>query len=175
MRRMISENQAKGLEKLNNNIVISDDGTLVEVGGNIAVESIEQIGYIGQEPASCIVNPSNITTAGEATRLEGVQGTDLRGKTATIDASGTTHVPNDGDLYAAPVGGPPSIWYNIGGIVYKVAYSFEDPDHSIKVSGENLTVKTDPKHAVSDWTEGGDVFKPFFTEDQYQELLDLIA
>lgn len=46
MRRMIAQKQAEGLKKLNENIVINDSGTQVEIGGNVVIESAEQIGII---------------------------------------------------------------------------------------------------------------------------------
>lgn len=38
MRKMIPANQQKGLEKLNNQIIINDAGTIVEIGGNVEPE-----------------------------------------------------------------------------------------------------------------------------------------
>lgn len=40
MRRMITTKQAKALD----NIVVNEDGTIVEIGGNVGFEGIEQIG-----------------------------------------------------------------------------------------------------------------------------------
>lgn len=49
MRRMIGKAQAEGLKKLNENIVINEDGTRVEIGGNIAIEDIGSIGTMSGE------------------------------------------------------------------------------------------------------------------------------
>lgn len=46
MRKMISGTKARALD----NIVVSEDGTLVEIGGNVAFESAEQICISVQEP-----------------------------------------------------------------------------------------------------------------------------
>lgn len=44
MRRMIGKAQAEGLKRLNENIVINDIGTQVEIGGNVVIEDIGSIG-----------------------------------------------------------------------------------------------------------------------------------
>lgn len=46
MRRMIGKSQAEGLKKLNENIVINDTGTQVEIGGNVIVENLGNIGVM---------------------------------------------------------------------------------------------------------------------------------
>lgn len=43
MRRMIAQKQAQGLKKLNENIVVNDIGTQVNIGGFVIVEDIESI------------------------------------------------------------------------------------------------------------------------------------
>ena len=76
MRRMIPSNKARVLD----NLAVNADGTVIEVGGNVAFESIEQIGHmVDGEPIIkevIVGNPGiNVTppSAGMYTLFKGVK------------------------------------------------------------------------------------------------------
>ena len=170
MRRMITAKQAKGLEKLNNNIVINEDGTLVEVGGNIAVESIEQVGYMVDEERIIQFECDNANEQPPifpdtliARNVSKVVNMSSYGETITFANPQTQY----GDNVVFSYNG--AVYWVINGTCY---CNSSDGSH-IKVDGE--LVDTGHTENYSNIVEGTvTVFKPFFTEEQYEAILDLI-
>lgn len=145
------------------------NGTILEVGGNIAVESIEQIGYIGTTEAVVKFSIDN------AWSHPPVQTNMLLAKNVTsvnpsIETPSVITVSNPKPEYGDNVmfAYSNNIYWNIKGVCYRSGadYIVASVDGTPVVDIENIYNK-----------ETGMVteFKPFFTEEQYQELLDLIA
>ena len=185
MRKMIPAKQAKGLEKLNENIVINDDGTQVEIGGNIAVESIEQLGYLGTIPGtnsvvkatleyqqvkyvtiSRNVNVSECVFTGNAWTEAPYDGriniNDNECLIAEDQAAGkwciAVQPPYDGENH------PTKVFYLNQGNVGSVTLD-ANAEIGSKATDFSGFVPGVPEHIG---------FLPFFTEEQYEALLALI-
>lgn len=165
MRKMISSKQAKVL----NNLVVNNDGTIVEVGGNLAVESIEQLGT-----ASVVTIPGYVEIKNNPAEYvaEKVVAT---GVTSVIELgtgwSTSSFLPTattEGDVAFKDVAGAHYLVLRIGDDFY---YTNVD-GATMKVNGtatvvEGSMAKSIPSHDELEFT-------PFFTEEQYEALLDLI-
>lgn len=166
MRKMISEEERKVLK----NFAVNDNGTIVEIGGNVAFESIEQIGHMVE---------SDIPTSGHL---------DFASQTPPITQDGTvaTNVESvvitTGTAQECPVDLPflvkngvvvngDSIYWYVGDKAYCVS---SDYGCELDIVGE-LVVNSATSSHWSNLAYDSLVFKPFFTEEQYQEILDLIA
>lgn len=180
MRRMITSKQAKGLEKLNENIVINEDGTQVEIGGNVAidsdvevggnivVDSIEQLGYMGDSDVPYAGHldfasqmppiTADTTVATNVTSLVVTVGTPQECPTDIPFLIKNGVVVNGGTLY----------WY-IGDNAY---YINDVSGGEFDIVGD-LVINEDTE---SHWSnlQYSKQFKPFFTEEQYEALLALI-
>ena len=167
MRRMITTGQAKVL----NNFAVNEDGTVVEVGGNIAFESIEQLGFM--DTSERVVGGyfwladkpgagSNIILARNITKVEVLSG-------RVDEVTGVTC--DEGVLMYSSK--EVSFVYKLNGVIYR----FNRQDNpKMNVYGD-IAVKTSAGiiNGYQDIKSSDPEFKPFFTEEQYQELLDLIA
>lgn len=84
MRRMISNNKSKVL----NNLAVNDNGTILEVGGNLAVESISQLGYMQNIPE----------TKGKGTTIKTGDIVEMKANTAYEEYNSFTVRPVDGSV-----------------------------------------------------------------------------
>lgn len=205
MRRMISETKAKVLD----NLVVNKDGTIIEVDGNIALESIEKIGTVERVENGLIVNGSNLNDAltvkskarvGDKLEIslkqpyvatEAATKIVVHGKYTSADTTILTKVSNPSAaqsklLNLLPDGGF-VIDNSIGGSYAYVVYNKEI--YQYQKSGTNsfifeltkpieqFTISTNVwNYAFNSINLRGDrtVFHSFFTEAQYQALLNLI-
>lgn len=168
MRRMITAKQAKGLEKLNENIVINEDGTQVEIGGNVVLESIEQLGYIGTEEA--VVKFSIDNAWGKApVQTDMLLAKNVTSVNPSIETPSVITVENPHPEYGDNVMFAYSynIYWNIKGVCYRSGadYIVASVDGTPVVDIENIYDKVEGEVTV---------FTPFFTEEQYEALLALI-
>lgn len=191
MRKLVPSKQIKGLAKLNNNIVVNDEGTQVEIGGNVALESIEQLGTIIDVPQS------------ETKTLDIVAGNKYKVNQNAEYLSATTKYfkPVAGTVKASPTGtteGPvfgPFDEGDVGNIVMSSDFGITayitgwDPDNSYClgiqcvnssgylefVAAQSTTVTdADYKNHIWEVVDEHQEFAPFFTEEQYAALLALI-
>ena len=165
---MIPSNKAKVLD----NFAVNADGTIVEVGGNVAFESIEKIGHmVDSAPVikEVVVGSPGITvtppSAGTYTLFKGVKET-----TGFLEGGPTLSI-SEGDMVYSSEG--LYFFAKINGKIYNNAGS------NFTLKGDNIT-KGDSYSLISGDMQlvtapGGKVFKPFFTEAQYQALLALIT
>lgn len=167
MRKMISSKKAKVLD----NFAVNDNGTIVEIGGNIAFESIEQIGHVVDEERiiqfecdNANEHPPIMPDTLIARNVSKVVNMSSFGETYTL----TNPQPQYGNNVVFAYNGV--VYWVVNGICYS---NTSDASH-IKVDGE--LVDTGHTENYSNIVEGtAKVFKPFFTEEQYQEILDLIG
>lgn len=176
---------AKRMAKVIDNIVINDDGTQIDIGGNVAVESIEQLGYMGTVPAT----NAEVEATAEYQTVSNVL------IARNVDASECVFVGDD--WTEAPYDGRIVIDDNECRIIENQAEGkwciaiqpgYDGQNHPTKVfylnqgkAGKvvlNATALIQPtaknfegfKDAVPEHLE----FMPFFTEAQYEALLALI-
>lgn len=144
---------------------ITTDGNILELGGNVGVESIEQIGVnvpkynymdvvtdtqfkVPTQPLFILAK--NVT---EVTEVSGVWS----------DTSPSPYNPPEGSI----------VYFNDSGLFYKIngqkRFIAFDSNGALEFKGE---LTDDGKKYIGYTEKGG--FKPFFTEQQYQALLNLI-
>ena len=202
MRRMITTGQNKVLERF------STEENILEVGGNVAFESVAQIGTVERVKNGLIVNGSNLNNAltvkskakvGDTLEFslkqpyvatEAATKIVVHGK-YTSDTSILNKVTNPSAsqsnlLNLLPDGGL-VIDNSIGGSYAYVVYNKEI--YQYQTSGthsltfvltqpiEQFTISTNVwNYAFNSINLRGDrtLFKPFFTEAQYQAILNLI-
>lgn len=167
MRRMISTQKAKVL----NNFAINDNGTIIEIGGNVALESIEQLGT-----ATKVEIPGYIEIKNDPSKY-GAEKVVVTGVTSIKELgsgwSQSSFLPTattEGEVAFKDVVGAHYLVLRIGDTFY---YSNVN-GATIKVDGGTITefgssmAKNIPTHEELQFT-------PFFTEEQYQAILELIA
>lgn len=161
--------EAKNIAKVGQNIVVNDDGTKVEIGGNVAVESIEQLGYNGTEEA--VVKFSIDNAWMHAPVLEDMLlARNVTAVTPSIETPAVITIDNPkpeyGDNVMFAYGS--KIYWTIDGVCHRSGadYIVASVDGTPVVDIENIYDKV---------TGEVPVFKPFFTEAQYEALLALIA
>ena len=145
---------------------IAINGNILELGGNVGVESIEQIGVNVPK-----YNHMNIVTDSQFTRPTYNQVVILVENATEITEVGGTW-SNTGALQYQPSEG--EITYFIGsGLYYKLngqlRYIAFDKGGALNIKGD----LTDNGKKYIGYSEKGG-FTPFFTEVQYQALLNLI-
>lgn len=155
MRRMISENEKKVLK----NFAVNDNGTIVEIGGNVAFESIEQVGYMATSKKANVKNDSAFPTSFVlAENIEDVEG-------FSYDSAFPPTGAAEGKLKISP---DVTSYFIV--MIKGVVYHAERTNTNLYIIGENLIDNT----AIMPIEETTN-YKPFFTEEQYQEILDLIG
>lgn len=180
---------SKDVEKIKESIVISDDATLVEIGGNIAIESIEQLGIIGKKLVKCeswddvkvgetytCKFPSydlDLTAIGEY--VEGV-----------FDEDSFEPELDDGDIKTRSAGqtkvgfgqsSGPTVFSLLLGVDAEGQYGLAKipANQTFKIKVTSTDQSPYPiTHLYNYMYKEVDAFVPFFTEEQYQALLDLI-
>lgn len=169
MRRMIPSNKARVLDSL----AVNADGTIVEFDGNVAVESIENIGHL---------------VDGEPIIKEVVTGS--QGITVTPPSSGD-YILFKGvkEITGFGKGGPDFAGMDDGDVIFATSSMFcfakingkmyNSPGTNITLKGDSIK-KGDGYQYITGGVElttvpGEKVLAPFFTEAQYQALLALIA
>lgn len=179
MRRMISETKAKVLD----NLAVNKDGTVIEVGGNVALESIEQLGYIAPEgytPVERVESEQEVCifTSGN------MYGTAILGQMYQYEKVGEWVEANRDDL-------PPDMQSltllapAVSTDYSMIAFYDHDQDGTtkcwqttnskgyLKVSFFNaFNVPDNIMGSIKVYDKGG--FKPFFTQKQYQDIINFI-
>ena len=158
MRKLISTEKRRVLE----NFSVNNDGTIVEVGGNVAAESIEQFGHTVPAPAAFTSGAGSYPAYNVLSGITEV--VDIGGWTtaaeslpADVDEGVCKYDPTYG-MYLMKVKG--------------VKYIADNSGKTIKLNGN--IIYTPDSNDTCTFTPAGLVFKPFFTEAQYQALLALI-
>lgn len=179
MRRMISETKAKVLD----NLAVNKDGTVIEVGGNVALESIEQLGYIAQAgytPVERVESEQyvDIFTSGL------MMGTAILGQMYNYEKIGewieverNTLPPDMQSLTLLA----PAVSTDYGVIAFydhdqdgtTKCWQTKNSKAHLKASFFNaFTVPDNIMGSIKVYDKGG--FKPFFTQKQYQDLINFI-
>ena len=162
MRRMVTTEQAKVLD----NFAVNKEETATEISGNVALESIEKLGIITPK-----YNYMDIVTDSKFTRPTYNQVIVLVENATEITEVGGTW-SNTGALQYQPDEG--EITYFIGsGLYYKLngqlRYIAFDKSGALTFKGDLTDAG---KKYIGYALKGG--FTPFFTEEQYQAILNLI-
>lgn len=165
MRKMISNTKAKALD----NIAVNSDGTILELGGNVAVESIEQIGKATRVEVPGYIEIKNNNSAYEAEKVVAT------GVTSVIELgsgwSTSSFLPTattEGAVAFKDVAGAHYLVLRIGETFY-----YTNVNSATMKVNSNATIvdgsmaKNIPSHEELEFT-------PFFTEEQYEALLRLI-
>ena len=169
MRKMISGADQEALKKLKNNIVINDNGTIVEVGGNVAVESIEQIGTI-EEKNVFLCSYSQIGAALENELMftgveEFLSGMDI------FEQDLSAYL-NDGEVKNLPIS------EEIDGVYARIGNTYYQGTRDKKFTAVGNVQKAPTSSYMEETIENigaQKIYKSFFTEEQYEAILDLIA
>ena len=163
MRRMISETKAKVLD----NLVVNKDGTIIEVGGNVAVESMEQIGhYIDTlHKVQCVIDEA-IGTNDPVVLVEGA--------TKFIPITTWVDVSTNPDLQVPPI--------EEGQVVYsqgdKMLYKQNGTTYYSETDGILVCDGTITEHWGKVWEGmgyiigGGRVFQPLISQPKEAQLLN---
>lgn len=151
------------LDKIVDHVVYT--GETAEVGGNVAFESIEQIGHM--------VAGASVFKAGSGVFDSYVV---LSGITEVVDkgswqiVGGAASEPDEGKCIFDAFSPDGDVWImKVNGVMYQTIGA----GATIKVKGN--IVYTPKTGDGSTFVDGEPEFKPFFTEEQYQALLDLIG
>lgn len=167
MRKMISTKKAKVLD----NLAVNDNGTIIEVGGNIALESIEQLGTMQDVNITSFLKPasSESTFGSLATGCSDFEpvGSWNNGNIPPIDS----YCNNAGDVGFINLGGSIYYIYNDGTKHYKNNYS-DAQEVVLKARGGTIHPAAPTRFYRQEAVKS---FKPFFTQEQYEAILDLIS
>ena len=165
MRRMISETKAKVLD----NLVVNKDGTVIEVGGNVALESPEQAGhYIYKyHRVHCIIDEA-IGTNDPVVLIEGA--------TTFIQSDEWYDVTNKPDVQVPPIEDGQVVYVQGDKMLYKLNGTtyYSEIDNLLLCDG-TLTEWGKQWRDMGYIQEGGRVFQPLFTGPKKIEKDEIYA
>ena len=179
MRRMISETKAKVLD----NLAVNKDGTVIEVDGNVALESIEKLGYIAPEGFTIVTNVESeqevyiypygnmygAAILGQMYQYEKIgEWEEVERSTLPPDIQSLTllapGVSTDNTVIA---------FYDHAQDGTTKCWKTKNSKAHLKASFFNaFTVPDSIMGSIKVYDAGG--FKPFFTQKQYQDLINFI-
>lgn len=164
MRRMISETRAKVLD----NLAVNKDGTVIEVGGNVALESPEQAGYYIDKyhRVQCIIN--KVIGTNEPVVL-------IEGATTLIPVSDWYDVINKPDLQIPPVEEGQVVYVQGNKMVYKLnGKTYYSETDGILVCDGTITEPWGKKwQGMGYIQEGGRVFQPLISQPKEAQLFNV--
>ena len=165
MRRMISETRAKVLD----NLAVNKDGTVIEVGGNVALESPEQAGHYVDKyhRVHCIIDEA-IGTNDPVVLVEGA--------TTFIQSDEWYDVSSNPDAQVPPIENGQVVYVQGDKMFYKenntIFYSQVD---NLLLCDGTLTEWGKKWQGMGYIQEGGRVFQPLFAEPKKIEKEEIYA
>lgn len=179
MRRMISETKAKVLD----NLAVNKEGTVIEVGGNVTLESIEKLGYIAQAGYTPVENVASeqdvhIFTSGSmygSVVLGQMYQYEKIGEWEEVERNTLPPEFQSLTLLAPGVSTEYSViaFYDNAQDGTTKCWKTKNSQAHLKASFYNaFQVPNSIMGSIKVYDAGG--FKPFFTEKQYKDLINFI-
>lgn len=164
MRRMISETKAKVLD----NLAVNKDGTVIEVGGNVALESPEQIGhYIDTlHRVHCIID-AVIGTNNPVVLVEGA--------TKIIPVGDWIDVSTNPDLQVPPIENGQVVYVQGDKMLYKLNGTtfYSEVNNSLVCDGTITEPWGKKWQGMGYIQEGGRVFQPLISQPKEAQLINV--